>query len=1468
MKKLKLFSLLMLLFVGVTSMWAADPDPVKSTFTKATVPADNQVTDLEGVVTWDIATVVGAGDNPTISVAKNNGIECVKFGDKAALHFSKVTLSTDYYKNYNVTSVKLYVLNNGNKTGTLTVKQGTTTIGTDSKTFGTTWTELTANTNKGSGGTLEVIYEVAQASYWSYIEVTYEDPTAASTPKISYEATQTGGTLLLKHGEDNLASGDEVEAGEEVTIIATPGEGYKLPATISFKDGENQDVDPDDLTFIENDDKNGGAFLMPNYDLTVAASFTAKTQPTDEQFAWSAASASVEKGGEGNVFPSLTNTLSLDVTYESSETAVATIASDGTITLVAAGETQISAIFAGNGDYLSKTVKYTLTVTVDCENKVAVHKTAPVNGSFNVSAEEVCADGEGGFVIISDITPDAGYELNEVTVTVGTYDANTGKVTGITAETTIEVTFKELPKYTATWFVNGENIKSQNAVAGTALEIPAPPTTLAEDCADLKFRGWVTAPIASPLDEAPEYVTTEGLVMGDADANYYAVFATEKKEEIDGDIEWVATAFADLATNDVVVYANASYAMSNNNSTSNPPSAVAITAADGKLTAEPATTIQWTIEKDGTTIKFKKGTDYLYCTNTNNGVRVGSGDANVFSINTGYLYTSQTSDARYVGVYNNTDWRCYTSINNNIKDQVFTFYKKTVSKQEVTSYIDFRTTCPSCKTVTLLKADAEHGSFILKQNGVEVTAPVKTCDAAEITIEATPNPGCQFKFANISTLSGASISGTTITLEAGTEGELTVSASFAQNDYKVVLSQTGDAEAELTGATEAAHYGDKIDVSAPAVGGFHFIGWEASGVTLTDATALSQSFSMPANDVTLTAKYTKILTVAEAIAKINADGTSNDQVVEGYISQIDSYNSKYSSITYWIKDIDANGFLTGTAFEVYGGLGLNGAGFTSEDNIVVGAKVRVFGQIKYYETQSIYEFNSNNYQLAYDAGSYLGVDIYGEATETEYEVGDEFKFDGLSAKHAWSNGYAEAIASPIWAADPTIIAANTTSVSVTAKDDDNTSAPVEVDVTVLTHAVTFSNPENGKLSIMHGVDPVNSGDAFVKGTVLNIEVSPAIGYKLATLTVNGIDVKAEKQFEIGTESQYEVVATFSEKAEAGIAWSAAKATAVDYEGAVNTLPTLTNTASLEVAYESTNTDVAEIAANGDVTIKAAGTATIKAIFAGNETYKAATVTYELTVNHVPVVKLAGSFNDWTGALLTPNEDYTEASVKVNFAADSWPLFKMIVDEAWLGLPMDGENNYLFHRDWNAVAISDAGENIQLKADFEGEYTFTWTYATNTLTITFPDMPESEYYIAGGFTSWEDNMAKMMEDAGMYMATVTINATEAQEFKVVRVQGPYKTWYGLADKSTMTPENCTNWTIGGNENIGLQPSYAGKYTFYFNEGEMQLTIDMPTEPGTALDNTEAGEKAAKVMQNGQLLIIKNGKTFNAQGAVVK
>ena len=87
---------------------------------------------------------------------------------------------------------------------------------------------------------------------------------------------------------------------------------------------------------------------------------------TDDQLKWSAATAEATMGAS-NTFPTLTNTLSVPVTYESSTPATATIdATSGAITLVAPGTTTISAKFAGGEvsgtTYAAKTVTYALTV--------------------------------------------------------------------------------------------------------------------------------------------------------------------------------------------------------------------------------------------------------------------------------------------------------------------------------------------------------------------------------------------------------------------------------------------------------------------------------------------------------------------------------------------------------------------------------------------------------------------------------------------------------------------------------------------------------------------------------------------------------------------------------------------------------------------------------------------------------------------------------------------------------------------------------------------------------------------------------------------------------------------------------------------------------------------------------------------------------------------------------------------------
>ena len=104
-------------------------------------------------------------------------------------------------------------------------------------------------------------------------------------------------------------------------------------------------------------------------------------------------------------------------------------------------------------------------------------------------------------------------------------------------------------------------------------------------------------------------------------------------------------------------------------------------------------------------------------------------------------------------------------------------------------------------------------------------------------------------------------------------------------------------------------------------------------------------------------------TVADALTYINALGsaTSATEVyVSGIISQVDSYNDNYSSITYWISDDGT----TGSQLEVYSGKGLDGAGFASVNDLKVGDIVTVKGYVKMFNKTP--EFDKNNVLVSFE----------------------------------------------------------------------------------------------------------------------------------------------------------------------------------------------------------------------------------------------------------------------------------------------------------------------------------------------------------------------------------------------------------------------------------------------------------------------------------------------------------------------
>ena len=83
---------------------------------------------------------------------------------------------------------------------------------------------------------------------------------------------------------------------------------------------------------------------------------------TGPALAWPVSVYSVRISSDSATFPELENPHGLSVRYSSSDPEVATIASDGTVTLVAAGSTTIAASFDGDDSLGAISVSYLLRV--------------------------------------------------------------------------------------------------------------------------------------------------------------------------------------------------------------------------------------------------------------------------------------------------------------------------------------------------------------------------------------------------------------------------------------------------------------------------------------------------------------------------------------------------------------------------------------------------------------------------------------------------------------------------------------------------------------------------------------------------------------------------------------------------------------------------------------------------------------------------------------------------------------------------------------------------------------------------------------------------------------------------------------------------------------------------------------------------------------------------------------------------
>jgi len=206
---------------------------------------------------------------------------------------------------------------------------------------------------------------------------------------------------------------------------------------------------------------------------------------------------------------------------------------------------------------------------------------------------------------------------------------------------------------------------------------------------------------------------------------------------------------------------------------------------------------------------------------------------------------------------------------------------------------------------------------------------------------------------------------------------------------------------------------------------------------------------------------------------------------------------------------------------------------------------------------------------------------------------------------------------------------------------------------------------------------------------------------------------------------------------------------------------------------------------------------------------------------------------------------------------------------------DYEYQVAMNHDWRGVS------NSTLKITESGRYKVTFTYVPSTgETSATADLVEPivilpTMKIAGDWdkdavdeNKWKENALIVAgdEETATYTATGLVK-DQWYHFWIIK-NGVYMSGNKGFYRDNLSADLTTYYTGDGAFAMYFQADQNGDYTFTWTYDTNVITMTFPYKEATALDNTEAGETAVKVMQNGQLLIIKNGKTYNAQGAVVK
>lgn len=347
----------------------------------------------------------------------------------------------------------------------------------------------------------------------------------------------------------------------------------------------------------------------------------------------------------------------------------------------------------------------------------------------------------------------------------------------------------------------------------------------------------------------------------------------------------------------------------------------------------------------------------------------------------------------------------------------------------------------------------------------------------------------------------------------------------------------------------------------------------------------------------------------------------------------------------------------------------------------------------------------------------------------------------------------------------------------------------------------------------------------------------------------------------------------------------------------------------------------------------------------------------------PYFALHSNFTNknWETLVFTPSQDNATATLALTLEGDSVYEFGVRI-----GRPDSYiSNGITLKRESNTVDFNTSGNgNNKLTTDIEGEYVFTYTFATKVLSVTYPndtifyvntnnwenvycyawtidgetktenatwpgesmtkaDYPlqgcdvyyyvskpyancifncgentcqtntltwtsRSYYYndawktfddlktlpviqIAGDFfdkvgDNWDKK--ELTTTADQKSATMQISITAIGDYKFKMLKDGV--WYGC--NGTLERNNCTNFRFYSGDSNGdatLTADTAGTYTFTwtYNGDKLSVTYPAPSDP-TAISNDKVESAPVKRIRNGQVVIVREGVTYNMMGQAIE